>query len=304
MNTQNRLPRNVRPVQGRAPSRPGGIPGLPQAWARQRETWSQPQQRWAPPRNEVHEGTILPPRSRALSKHRRRGRWLTVGVPTVLGGTLGFTTFLILGVSSLVGGVGLLAPTLAGLGVTAVIGGGSAFLLRNRRPKRVTLSGSSEELTAGTRAVFEKILHATSQQRRRLFRARRHTRGPLLTPVLDRADTLLQRIDGLLASGTLQSRRASDADVLALEGMATRYVPELLDALEETAGILTTVEGDAQRKAMTNLQRIEQQLTTLDARVARIEDDVVSGVTRALDVHQEFLRTRFADDEDGPATGR
>ena len=40
-------------------------------------------------------------------------------------------------------------------------------------------------------------------------------------PVLNRADALLQRINSLMGSTTLQSRRPSDADVMVLEGMAT-----------------------------------------------------------------------------------
>ena len=37
--------------------------------------------------------------------------------------------------------------------------------------------------------------------------------------------------------------------------------------------------------------------------IDRIENDIVSGVTRSLEVHSEFLRNRFADDRRDPLTG-
>ena len=251
------------------------------------------------------EGTIHAPRSRSLARPRRRGRWLTVGVPTVLGGTFGLGSFLVLGVSSLVGGAGLLSPLLAGLGIALVVGGGTRFLLRNPSTRPARLQLNPGEIPTGTRAMLEKIVKDSHQQRRRLLRIRRRVRGPAVTPILDRAETLLLRIDALLGSATLQTRRSSDADMMMLEGMADRYVPELIDALESTVGfLLPGTTEPARTQAARNLRSIDAQLVALDTSIDRLEQDVVDGVTRSLDIHSEFLRARLPTDDAGPMPGR
>ncbi|WP_241237325.1 hypothetical protein [Brachybacterium saurashtrense] len=265
------------------------------------EPWSRLPPPSPPPRSPL-EGTIHAPRSKALRVPRRRGRWLTVGVPVVLAGMLGISSFLVLGVSSLVGGAGLLTPFLAGLGVAAVTGGGSAFLLRNRRPSPVAPPrGAPAEMPAGTRVLVEKVVKDSRRQQRRVQHLERRARGGAVTPILRRAETLLLRVEALMGSAALQSRRASDADVMMLEGMAERYLPELVDALEDTAGFLTpTTTESAREQALANLHSIDQQLAVLGGRLDRLEDDVVSGVTRSLDVHSEFLRARFSEDSADP----
>lgn len=235
---------------------------------------------------------------------RRRGRWLTVGVPTVLAGTAGIGAFLILGVSSLIGGAGLLSPLLAGLGIAAVVGGGSGFLLRNRPPKPVRLGRGTTEIPAATRTLLEKMVKDSRDQRRRVHRLRRHSPGQAVTQALNHAESLLLRIDALLDSAGLQSRRASDDDVMLLEGMAERYIPELVDALEGTISSLSPAAGSSREQAATNLRRIDEQLSVLGTRLDRVEHDVVAGVTRSLDVHSEFLRARFPEEHQGPADGR
>lgn len=65
----------------------------------------------------VPPGSLCPlPRSRAVSRRpsgpRWRGRWLTVNVPDVLGRAFGISTFAILGLVSLIGGTGILAPAI------------------------------------------------------------------------------------------------------------------------------------------------------------------------------------------------
>ena len=265
---------------------------------------SGPPTAWPPDRSPL-EGTIHSPRSKAMMPPRRRGRWLTVGVPAVLAAALGISSFLVLGVSSLVGGAGLLSPLLAGLGVAAVVGGGTGYLLRNRRPQPVRLGRSAAEIPAGTRTMLEKIVKDSRVQRRRIQRMQRRARGSAVTQILQRAETLLLRIDTLLGSPVLQSRRASDTDVMMLEGMADRYVPELVDALEDTVGFLAPTTTEAARaRAIENLHSIEEQLVVLGDRLDRLENDVVSGVTRSLDVHSEFLRTRFTDSAEDPLLDR
>src|SRR5699024_11399455 len=79
-------------------------------------------------------------------------------------------------------------------------------------------------------------------------------------------------------------------------GMATRYLPELVDAAEDTVGFLATFKGSARQEALDNLTSIDDQLTVLGEGLERIEHDVVAGVSHSLEVHSEFLRTRFAED--------
>ena len=252
------------------------------------------------PGTHPREGKILAPRSKDMAPPRQRGRWLTVGVPSVLGGTFGISSFIVLGVSSLIGGAGLVAPLLAGLGIGVVVGGGSAFLLRNRRPQPARVNAASTEMPVGTRTMLEKIVKATTRQRRRLARVRRKRPDPAVKPVLNRVDALLQRINSLMSSASLQSRRPSDADVMVLEGMALRYIPDLVSALEDTVVFLTPSTGAARDKAYANLHSIDQQLTALGDDIERIENDVVAGVTRSLDVHSEFLKNRLAAQQRSP----
>jgi hypothetical protein len=221
-------------------------------------------------------------------------------VPVVLAGAFGIGSFMVLGVSSLVGGAGLLTPFLAALGIAAVVGGGSAFLLRNRRPRPPRLGRTAEEISAGTRAMLEKIVKDSAHGRRRIHRMRRTVHGPTERHLLDRSETLLLRVDALLGTAALQSRRASDPDVMLLEGMTERYVPELVGALEGTVGFLGgTSTEDTRARAAENLQRIDEQLTVLDGRLDRLEREIVTGVSRSLDVHSEFLRARFAERPEG-----
>lgn len=235
---------------------------------------------------------------------RRRGRWLTVGVPTVLGGSVGIGSFLLLGVSSLIGGAGLLAPLVAGLGIGVIVGGGTGLLLRNRRPSPVRLSKASGDMPGGTRPLLESIVRSTKHQRRHLARMRRRAPGPTVTPVLNRAESLLHRVNALVGSASLQSRRPSDDDVLMLEGMADRYIPDLVRALEDTIGILTSAPGEAREQAVANLSSVDQQLLALGEEVDRIEGEIVTGVTRSLDVHSEFLRRHLPDQGGNPIIGR
>src|SRR5699024_1836402 len=93
--------------------------------------------------------------------------------------------------------------------------------------------------------------------------------------------------------------RASDADVMLLEGMVDRYVPDLVGALEDTLGFLApTTTPDARARAIENLHSIDEQLSVLGESIDRLEKDIVAGVSRNLDVHSEFLRARFPDSAD------
>ena len=274
--------------QGRTPSAQPARTGIPS---------------WNPAQRPL-VGTVHDPASRSVTVRRRRGRWLTVGVPTVLGGTFGITSFMVLGVSSLIGGAGLLAPLLAGLGIGVVVGAGTAFLLRNRGHAPARLSSARTDIPAGTLPVLEKMVKSTKHEHRRLSRMRRGRPDPLVKPVLDRAELLLQRVNALVGSPSLQSRRTSDADMLMLEGIADRYVPELVRALEDTAGFLAPAAGEAREEAVANLNSIDRQLGSLSEELDRIERDAVARVSRSLDVHSEFLRLRLPNQGGDPLEGR
>lgn len=290
MNAHSPQPRDRPARRGDAPFRPGS--GAPASAGRGADGRSPGTASGSRPL----VGKVHAPYSKAVSAPRRRGRWLTVGVPSVLGGSAGLGSFLLLGVSSLIGGAGLLVPLAAGVGVAFVVGGGTGLLLRNRAPQSVRLNRAAGEIPAGTRATLEKIVKDSRSQRRRLHRMRRRATSPVVRQILHRTETLLVRIDALLGSASLQSRRSSDGDVMALEGMADRYIPELVDALESTTGFLSPTTTDTARdKAVANLESIDEQLTVLSEGIDRIEEDIISGVTRSLDVHSEFLRSRFAD---------
>lgn len=237
------------------------------------------------------------------ARPRRRGRWLTLGVPVTVGVVLGLSSFLTLGVASLIGGGTLLTPFLAGLGVGALVGGLLGLALRNRRPAPVRLHEAGTVMPEGTLPALETILRSTRRQRRNLHRLRRRVRSRAVQPVLLRAENLLLRIDAIVATPALQARRPWDDDVLLLEGMAERYVPELLRAAEDTAGSLRP-ESDHGEQALANLHTIDAQLAALGVRLDQLEHQVVAGVTRSLDVHEEFLRVRLADPAQERIVGR
>ena len=101
---------------------------------------------------------------------RRRGRWLTIGVPVTAGLVLGIGSFLTLGVASLIGGGTLLAPLLAGLGIGVLVGGALGLALRNRRAAPVRLQDSGVVMPEGTLPALEGIVRTTRRRRRDLQR--------------------------------------------------------------------------------------------------------------------------------------
>jgi hypothetical protein len=84
-----------------------------------------------------------------------------------------------------------------------------------------------------------------------------------------------------------------------LEGMATRYVPDLVESLDDTLGFLASFDG-GREAAAANVEIIDQQLTVLDDRITRIEADVVGGLSRSLDVQREFLTRHVAEKVENP----
>lgn len=276
-----------------APSAPGdpdlsrNAPGdqdLPwKATAERRDLWG--------PIEKPLEGKVHRPASTELSRPGRRPL-VSWGIPLLLGGLAGAAT-LVLGI-----GLGLAGPLLAlaaagGIGAVAAGGSGLAINALSRTPsERPVLDAAIPD---STRTVLERILQATAETRQRTGQLRPQATVPAATAVLDDVEALLTRIDALVGSEKLQSQRPSAGEVTMLEGMATRYVPDLVDAAADTLGFLQTFVGSARQEALENLSSIDRQLGVLSEGVEAIERDVVGGVSRSLEVHSEFLRARFAD---------
>lgn len=236
------------------------------------------------------------PGSSAVRRARRRGRWLTRGVPIVVGGLSGIGAFMVLGVASLIGGAGILSPLIGGLAVGAVVGGGLWLLLRNRAPQKVRLT-DLPELSETTRTMLVGIAKSSARTQKQVAAVRRRTRLKALAPSLNRSELMLQRVSALLGSPALASRHASDDAVMTLEGMAERYIPELLASLEATAPALSSTDEGIRQRAHANLLSIERQLAVLDGQLDRLDAELAQGVTRSLDVHAEFLTQRFPDQQ-------
>ncbi|MGP5260707.1 hypothetical protein ACTXMW_12050 [Brachybacterium paraconglomeratum] len=266
------------------PSAGPGAQDLPwKATAERRDLWG--------PKQTALEGTVRGPASREVSA--ARPSWLVrLGAPVVLGGLAGLAALLV------VLGTGLGGPVLAlgaAVGVGAVALGGVGVAVN--RPR----SGSAERpvidasVAGGTREVLERILEADAATRDRVAQLRPQASAAPATQVLDDVDALLTRIDALVGAEQLQQMRPSAGEVTMLEGIATRYVPDLVDAAADIISFLRTFAGSAREEALANLASIDRQLDVLAEGVERIESDLVGGVSRSLEVHSEFLRQRFAD---------
>jgi hypothetical protein len=163
---------------------------------------------------------------------------------------------------------------------------------RKARAERPVLDAS---VSGGTREVLERILAADETTRTRVRELRPQASAAPAAEVLDDIDSLLTRIDALVGAEQLQALRPSSGEVTMLEGISTRYVPDLVDAAADILGFLRTFAGSAREEALANLASIDRQLAVLAEGVERIESDLVGGVSHSLEVHSEFLRRRFAD---------
>lgn len=281
-----------KPEGHSAPSTRPGDMDLPwKATAERRDLWG--------PVQKPLEGKVHSPGSASTSKELARPRQnplLSVGVPLLTGGAAAFAVAA-LGVAGV-----LAAPVavIAAIGAGVVAAGGTGGVLYSLRPKPSPLLTAGADIPDSTREMLETILHATAQTRGRTRTLRTSTSDPTALQVLSHVDSLLLRIDALAGTEQIQTLRPSAGEVTMLEGMASRYLPELVDAAEDTIGFLSTFAGDARATAQQNLHGIDQQLTVLGDGIERIEQDMVAGVSRDLDVHAEFLRRRFADQHLSP----
>lgn len=280
--------RDARRAADRTADEPSAVaPGdqdLPwKATAERRDLWG--------PIEKPLEGMVHSPASRAVGRPRR-SPLVRFGAPLLLGGLAAIAT-VVLGLGTAVAGPLLVLAAATGIGVVTL--GASALVLnapRRAEDERPVLDAS---VTGSTRAVLERILTADAETRERAARLRPRATVPGAAHVLDDVDSLVTRIDALVGSEQLQSLRPSSGEVTMLEGIACRYVPELIEAAENTLGFLQTFAGSARQEALDNLESIDQQLAVLAEGVEQIEGDIVGGVSRSLEVHSEFLRARFAD---------
>ncbi|MGP9537198.1 hypothetical protein ACT3SP_04265 [Brachybacterium sp. AOP43-C2-M15] len=281
-----------RPAAADAPSAARTAPGdqdLPwKATAERRDLWG--------PIERPLEGTVRSPASDAVGRPGP-GPLARFGAPVVLGALAALAALVV------VLGTGLAGPliallTAAGVGVLTLGGVGLAVNAPRRSPAEPPVLDAS--VPEGTRAVLERILEADATTRERVAQERPRATVPSAARVLDDVESLLTRIDALVGAEQLQSLRPSSGEVTMLEGMATRYVPELMDAASDTLGVLLTFAGAARDEALENLESVDRQLAVLSEGVEQIESDIVGGVSRSLEVHSEFLRARFADQHLNP----
>lgn len=285
--TDGNDPSAQRPTKGGATSPDPIAPGdrdLPwKATAERRDLWG--------PIEKPLEGTVHSPASRELARSRRRPL-VSFGVPLLVGGLAGLGS-LAVGLATALAAPVILAGAALGIGVIAA--GGSGLALRaGSRAEHPQLTAAAT-IPGSTLEILEQILRSTADLRSRTAALRPRASDPAAALVLDDIDALLGRIDALTATETIQAQRRSAGELTMLEGMATRYLPNLVGAADDTIGFLATFSGGAREEALANLENIDRQLGVLGEGLERIEKDIVKGVSRDLEVHAEFLRTRFAD---------
>ncbi|WP_193105512.1 hypothetical protein [Brachybacterium sp. FME24] len=297
--TDGNDPSAQRPTSGDATSPDPGAPNpvapgdvdLPwKATAERRSLWG--------PVQKPLEGTVHGPTSSDVGRRRSgRSALFSVGVPLLTGGLVAVAC-LVLGLGTAIVGPLAAFGIAAGAGVLAAGGSGAAVrALTSPQTPQVTASTGESETTA---AMLADIQGATARSRARTTELRRTASEPTVGLTLEHLDSLARRIDALAESETLRAQRPFESEVTLLEGIATRYIPELLDSVEDITGFLATFAGSARREALANLEDIDQQLAVLAEGVERIESDLVAGVSHSLEVHAEFLRTRFADQHLNP----
>ena len=272
------------------PSVAPGDRDLPwKATAERRDLWG--------PVDRPLQGTVHSPASRAVGPPRR-SPLVRFGVPVVRGGLAALAAL------AVVLGIGLGGPVLAlaaAAGVGAVTLGGVGVAANRPLPAAEARPVLDASVPDSTRAVLEEILSADAAIREQVTGLRPQASStPTATSVLDHVEALVTRIDALVGAEQLQSLRPSSGEVTMLEGIACRYVPDLVDAAADTIGFLRTFEGTARQEALENLASVDQQLNVLAEGVEQIEADLVGGVSRSLEVHAEFLRARFADQHLNP----
>ena len=230
----------------------------------------------------------------------------------------------LLGATSAVLGLGSFAGAVGVAGIAVVAGGAMAtavgVFLHAVSPAPRLLVTTSEEVNESTANILENVLNSTREVRQKLEEWRgelpqieRNMRAPggagaasgggaILgrfggasrpAEVLDQLAGILTRIEGLAQTEAVQERDPSDGDLLMLEGIACRYIPELMDAVDDTFDFLAKFSGDALKDVQNNLETIHSEFGVMSETLEQLEQDVVRGVSHSLEVHSEFMRRRL-----------
>lgn len=230
----------------------------------------------------------------------------------------------LLGATSAVLGLGSFAGAVGVAGIAVVAGGAMAtavgVFLHAVSPAPSLLVTTSEGVNESTAALLENVLNSTREVRNKLeewrgelpqiernMRAQggagaasggdatsgRYGGGSRPAEVLDQLAGILTRIDGLAQTEAVQERDPSDGDLLMLEGIACRYIPELMDAVDDTFDFLAKFSGGALKDVQNNLETIHSEFGVMSETLEQLEQDVVRGVSHSLEVHSEFLRRRL-----------
>lgn len=230
----------------------------------------------------------------------------------------------LLGATSAVLGLGSFAGAVGVAGVAVAAGGAMAtavgVFLHAVSPAPSLLVTTSEEVNESTAALLENVLNSTRDVRQKLeewrgelpqiernMRAQggagaasggdatsgRYGGGSRPAEVLDQLAGILTRIEGLAQTEAVQERDPSDGDLLMLEGIACRYIPELMDAVDDTFDFLAKFSGGALKDVQNNLETIHSEFGVMSETLEQLEQDVVRGVSHSLEVHSEFLRSRL-----------
>lgn len=230
----------------------------------------------------------------------------------------------LLGATSAVLGLGSFAGAVGVAGVAVAAGGAMAaavgVFLHAITPAPSLLVTTSDGVNESTATILENVLNSTRNIRRKLDewrgelpRIERNLRaqggagaasgggaasgryGGASRPaeVLDQLAGILTRIEGLAQTEAVQERDPSDGDLLMLEGIACRYIPELMDAVDDTFDFLAKFSGGALKDVQNNLETIHSEFGVMSETLEQLEQDVVRGVSHSLEVHSEFLRRRL-----------
>ena len=230
----------------------------------------------------------------------------------------------LLGATSAVLGLGSFAGAVGVAGIAVVAGGAMAtavgVFLHAVSPAPRLLVTTSEEVNESTANILENVLNSTREVRQKLeewrgelpqiernMRAQggagaasagdatsgRYGGASRPAEVLDQLAGILTRIEGLAQTEAVQERDPSDGDLLMLEGIACRYIPELMDAVDDTFDFLAKFSGDALKDVQNNLETIHSEFGVMSETLEQLEQDVVRGVSHSLEVHSEFMRRRL-----------
>lgn len=224
----------------------------------------------------------------------------------VLQNSVAATAGILTGAISAVAGLGntlggSIGVTVVALGAGVIMFVGVRVLMSAVTPAPALLVPTSANINEQTSALLERVLQQTSENREKLdsWMTRTGEAGRTYDVVMQ-ARGLTTRIETLAQSDVIQGRDPYDGTLAMLDGIATRYLPELMENLDDTIDFINKFSGQAQQDALANLSAVSEQLGSLGEALEKVERDIVKGTTHSLDVHAEFLRQRLAQGSTSP----